>query len=163
MAEALHDFSAAAQDLITVNRDAEQGFRAAADAVPETTLKRMFVELSSQRAGFAAEIQKAVRDVGFEPPNPLGTAGTLRGVWIALKGAVLANKAHAVLVEAERGEDESLRTYRAALAMILQPELRGIVERQLAAIQESHVRIRTMRDQTAPLPPAPEPEGAVKQ
>jgi len=125
MSEALQDFAAAVQNLISTNRDAEQGFRAAADAVPDTTLKRMFVELSSQRAGFAAEIQKAVRDIGFEPPDPLGTAGTVRGVWIAFKGAVLANKAHAALVEAERAEDNSLATYRAGLAMVLQPELRA--------------------------------------
>jgi len=161
MAEALQDFSTAVQNLISTNRDAEQGFRAAADAVPDTTLKRMFVQLSTQRAGFATEIQKAVRDIGFEPPNPLGTAGTLRGVWISFKGAVLANKAHATLVEAERAEDDSLATYRAGLAMILNPELREIVERQFAAIQESHLRIRTLRDQTAPPPPTPEPVAKV--
>jgi len=161
MAEALQDFATVVQNVITVNRDAEQGYRAAADAVPDTTLKRMFVDLSTQRAGFATEIQKAVRDIGFEPPNPLGTAGTLRGVWIAFKGAVLANKAHAVLVEAERAEDDSLAAYRAGLSMVLHPELRAIVERQFAAIQESHLRIRTLRDQTAPPPPAPEPAARV--
>jgi uncharacterized protein (TIGR02284 family) len=154
MAETLHDFSAAIEQLITINRDAEQGFRAAADAVGDPELKHMFVELSGQRAGFASEIQESVRKLGFEPANPLGTAGTLHGVWISLKGAVMTNKEHAVLEETERGEDQSLKTYRAALAMILQPDLRGVVERQFASIQESHARIRLLRDQTAPEPAA---------
>ncbi|HLJ48550.1 MAG TPA: PA2169 family four-helix-bundle protein [Bryobacteraceae bacterium] len=152
MAETLHDFSAAVENLIAINRDAEQGFRAAADSVGDTVLKRMFVELSGQRAGFASEIQDAVRKIGFEPTNPLGASGTLHGVWIAFKGKMLANKEHAALEEAERGEDQSLRTYREAMALILQPELLTLLERQLAAIQESHARIRAFRNQTAPVP-----------
>jgi uncharacterized protein (TIGR02284 family) len=155
MAETLHNFSAAVEKLISINRDAEQGFRAAADAVGDTELKRMFVQLSTQRAGFASEIQESVRKLGFEPANPLGTAGTLHGVWISLKGAFVNNKAHSALEEAESGEDQALNAYREALAVILQSDLRSVVERQLAAIQESHARIRTLRDQTAPPPPAP--------
>jgi len=152
MAESLHNFAAAVENLVSINRDAEQGFRAAADAVADPGLKQMFVDLSGQRAGFASELQDAVRKLGFEPTNPSGVAGTLHGVWMSLKSAVLANKAHAVLEETERGEDQSLKTYRDALGMILQSDLRTIVERQLAAIQESHARIRTLRDQTAPAP-----------
>jgi uncharacterized protein (TIGR02284 family) len=154
MSQTLHDFSAAVESIISVNRDSEQGFRAAADAVADPALKRMFVELSAQRASFASEIQDAIRKLGFEPPNPLGTTGTLHGVWISFKGAVLANKDHAALVEAERGEDQSVKAYQAGLAMILQSELQGLIGRQFAAIQTSHERIRTLRDLTAP-PPAP--------
>jgi uncharacterized protein (TIGR02284 family) len=155
MAETLHDFSAAVDKLISINRDAEQGFRASADAIPDVTMKRMFVELSAERAKFATEIQEAVRSIGFEPTNPLGTAGTLHGVWISLKGAILENKASAVLEEAEHGEDLSLDVYRQAQSLILQPELRSIVDRQLAAIQQSHDKIRGIHDQMAPPPPAP--------
>lgn len=157
MAETLHNFAAAVDNLISINRDAEQGFRAAADAVADPALKQMFVDLSGQRAGFAAELQDAVRKLGFEPSNPLGAAGTLHGVWIALKAAVMANKAHAALEEAERGEDQSLKTYRDALGMILQSDLRTVVEKQLAAIEEAHARIRTLRNQTAPPPATPPP------
>ncbi len=157
MPETLHNFAAAVEKLISINRDAEQGFRAAADAASDASLKHMFIELSAQRGGFATEIQDAVRSLGFEPANPLGTAGTLHGVWISLKGAVVANKDHAALEEAERGEDQSIKAYREALGVILQSELRTIAERQFAAIEQSHARIRTLRDQTAPPPPAPAP------
>jgi uncharacterized protein (TIGR02284 family) len=154
MVETLHNFATAVENLVSVNRDAEQGFRAAADAVTDASLKRMFVELSTERAGFASEIQAAVRRLGFEPANPLGTAGTLRGIWISLKGAILANQEHAVLEETELAEEQSLKIYREALVMVLQPDLRGIVERQFASIQASHARIGTLRDQTAPVPAA---------
>jgi uncharacterized protein (TIGR02284 family) len=154
MVETLHNFADAIEDLITINRDAEQGFRAAADAVVDPELKHLFVELSTQRAGFASKIQESVRSLGFEPSNPLGAAGTLHGMWISFKGAVLANKEHAALEEAERAEDQSMKTYREALTMILQPDLRGVVERQFASIQDSQARIRALRDQTAPVPAA---------
>ena len=151
MPETLHNFAAAVQSLISINRDAEQGYRAAADAVADPAIKRMFVDLSTQRAGFAAEIQDTIRKIGFEPANPLGAAGTLHGIWIALRSAIRLNKEHVVLEEAERAEDESMRTYRDATAMILQPELRTVIDRQFDAIKESHGRIRTLRDQTAPV------------
>ena len=157
MAETLRDFSAAVDKLISVNRDAEQGFRASADAIPDFMMKRMFVELSDERGKFATEIREAVRGIGFEPTNPLGTAGTLQGIWISIKGAILENKAYAVLKEAELGEDLSMDVYRQAQSLILQPELRGIVDRQLAAIQQSHDKIRSIRDQMAPPSPAPAP------
>jgi uncharacterized protein (TIGR02284 family) len=157
MSTTLHDFSAAVENLISTNRDAEQGFRAAADAVGDPGMKRMFVDLSTQRVGFATELQDAVRKLGFEPSNPLGTGGTLHGVWISIKGAIMGNDAHNILEEAERGEDHAVHAYGSALSLILQPDLRGVVERQFAAIQESHQRIRTLRDQTAPPPETPEP------
>jgi len=40
------------------------------------------------------------------------------------------------------------------VAMIVKPELRAVAERQLAEIQESHARIKALRDQAAPPPPA---------
>ena len=160
MAENLRDFSAAVDKLISVNRDAEQGFRASADAIPDVAMKRMFVELSEERGKFAKEIQEAVRAIGFEPTNPLGTAGTLHGVWIAIKGAILENKAYSVLKEAEHGEDLSLDVYRQAQSFILQPELRVIVDRHLATIQQSHDKIRDIRDEMAPPPAAPAPSPA---
>jgi hypothetical protein len=39
--------------------------------------------------------------------------------------------------------------------MILQSELQGVIGRQFASIQASHERIRTLRELTAPPPPAP--------
>jgi uncharacterized protein (TIGR02284 family) len=140
-AETLRDFSAAVDELISVNRDAEQGFRASADAIPGVTMKRMFVELSAERGKLAAAI--------LEPTNALGTAGTLHGVWISLKGAILENKAYAVLEKAGHGEDLAIEVYRQAQSLILQPELRGIVDRHLAAIQQSHDKMRHSRSDGA--------------
>jgi len=82
-------------------------------------------------------------------------------MWMSLKGSVMTNKAHVILDEIESREDLSLKIYGEALPFILQPELRAVVEKQLASIQESHARIRTLRDETAP-PPPPTPVEPVR-
>src|SRR5207237_6123707 len=125
-------------------RDAEQGFRGAADAVTDPMLKTMFEQYSLQRGAFANELQTAVTTMGFDPTHPSGVAGVLHGAWMTLKGALTGNSAHAILVEAERGEDWSVKTYRDALATEMPIELRPIVERQYNQVQEAHNHIKTL-------------------
>jgi len=146
----LQDYAQAVHDVITVCRDGEQGFRGAAQAVKDPTTKEMFEQYSAQRAQFASELQAAVKALGFETINPQGLGGVLYAAWINLKGLVTGNDVHAVLVEAERGEDWSLKTYRTALGKTLPPEIAAIIQKQYAQVQEAHDRIKSLRDATAP-------------
>jgi uncharacterized protein (TIGR02284 family) len=150
----LQDYAQAVHDVITVCRDGEQGFRGAAQAVKAPTMKEMFEQYSAQRAQFAVELQTAVKGLGFETIDPQGLGGVLYAAWINLKGLVTGNDVHAILVEAERGEDWSLKTYRTALGKTLPPEIAAIVQKQYEQVQEAHDRIKSLRDATAP-PPTP--------
>lgn len=150
----LQDYAQAVHDVITVCRDGEQGFRGAAQAIKAPTMKEMFEQYSVQRGQFAAELQAAVKALGFETIDPQGLGGVLYAAWINLKGLVTGNDVHAILVEAERGEDWSLKTYRTALGKTLPPGIAAIVQKQFEQVQEAHDRIRSLRDATAP-PPAP--------
>jgi uncharacterized protein (TIGR02284 family) len=146
----LQDFAQAVHDVISANRDAEQGFRGAAQAVNTPTIKEMFEQYSAQRAQFAVELQGAVKALGFEATNPQGLGGVLHAGWINLKGLLTGHDVHAILVETERGEDWALKTYRAALGKAMPPEIGSIIQRQFEEIQTAHDRIRTLRDSTAP-------------
>ncbi len=157
----LQDYALAVHDVITVCRDGEQGFRGAAQAVKSATIKEMFERYSAQRAQFATELQGAVKALGFETINPQGLGGVLYAGWINLKGLLTGHDVHAVLVEAERGEDWTLKTYRAALGRTLPPEIASIMQKQFEEVQEAHDRIRSLRDSTAPPPDeAPQEPGA---
>jgi uncharacterized protein (TIGR02284 family) len=70
--------------------------------------------------------------------------------WMSLKGLVTGHAVHGILVETERGEDWSLKTYRAALSKTLPPEIASIVQRQFEQVQEAHDRIHTLQLSTAP-------------
>ena len=115
----------------------------------------MFQQYSAQRAQFAVELQAAVKAMGFETIDPQGLGGVLHASWINLKGLVTGHDVHGILVEAERAEDWTLKTYRVALGTTLPPEIAAIIQRQFEEVQKAHDRIKSLRESTAPPPEAP--------
>jgi uncharacterized protein (TIGR02284 family) len=155
----LQDYAQAVHDVITVCRDGEQGFRGAAQAVNAPAIKEMFEQYSAQRAQFAVELQGAVKALGFETIDPQGLGGVLYAAWINLKGLATGHDVHGILVEAERGEDWSLKIYRTALGKTLPPEIAAIVQKQYEQVQEAHDHIKNLRDASAPEPVAVSKDG----
>jgi uncharacterized protein (TIGR02284 family) len=146
----LQDFAQAVHNVISTCRDAEQGFRGAAQAVNEPAIKEIFQQYSAQRAQFAVELQGAVKALGFEPTDPQGHGGMLHASWISLKSMVTGHDVHGILVEAERAEDWSLKTYRTALGTTLPPEIGSIIQKQFEEVQAAHDRIKVLRESTEP-------------
>jgi len=155
----LQDFAQAVDNVISSCRDAEQGFRGAAQAVKDPEMKAMFEQYSAQRAQFAVELQGAVKALGFEATDPQGLGGMMHASWISLKSMVTGHDVHGVLVETERGEDWCLKTYRTALSVTLPPEIGSIIQKQLDQVQAAHDRIKSLRDATEP-PPEPSKDPA---
>ena len=144
----MQDYTAL-KDCIGICRAAEQGFRGAANSVKDPSLRSMFEQLSEQRGDFANELIHAGRTLGLDLDNPMGLSGMLHAGWMELKGALSGHSEHQILEECERGEDLSLKTYRQALNMNLNEEIRAILQRQVAQIETAHTRIRSMRDSTS--------------
>ena len=161
MTGTLQDYAAAVTNVIGICRDAEQGFRGAADAVNDPMLKELFEQYSEQRGRFALELQTAVKALGFDPTHPSGAGGVVHGAWMTLKGVLTGHKPHGILVETERGEDWSVKTYREALATSLPIELRSIIEQQYEQVQQAHNRIKSLRDANAPKEPTTPPQTPV--
>jgi uncharacterized protein (TIGR02284 family) len=154
----LQDFAQAVHNVISSCRDAEQGFRGAAQAANEPAMKEIFQQYSAQRAQFAVELQGAVKALGFEATDPQGLGGMMHASWISLKSMVTGHDVHGILVEAERAEDWSLKTYRVALATTLPVEIGSIIQKQFEEVQAAHDRIKSLRESTEPPPDAPSKE-----
>ena len=137
------------QDLIETNRDGQHGFRTAAEDAKDAELARVFSQFSTQRTTFIAELQDRVRSLGGDADKSGSVAGSLHRGWIDLKAALSSNEPHAVLAEAERGEDAAVKSYREALEENLDPVTRGIVSRQYASVQAAHDRVKGLRDSVA--------------
>ena len=148
-ADTSNDYISAVNSVIGVCKDAEEGFRGAANAVKDASLKSVFEEYSSQRAEFGNELRAAVKNAGGEPADSSGILGTLHHGWIALKGALTGHSEHQILEETERGEDFSLSRYRDALAHEVPTDLRSVLERQYQQVQSAHTRIKALRDSLA--------------
>ncbi|MGH9631780.1 MAG: ferritin-like domain-containing protein [Bryobacteraceae bacterium] len=126
-------------DLIEIGRDAEEGFKKAADAVKDNHLRSTFLDLSQQRAQFVTQLQAQVESAGGAPGAPLAHRG-----WIGLKAAVTGGDESAIVSECERGEDQAVSSYRKALNEDLPPEIRTLVEAQATQVQHAHDRIRAL-------------------
>jgi uncharacterized protein (TIGR02284 family) len=68
--------------------------------------------------------------------------------WIDLKGAISKSNDHAILAEAERGEDVAKSAYKEALESELPANIRTIVTRQAAEVKAAHDEVKALRDAT---------------
>ena len=146
MQKSTQDFIKTLDGLVETCKDGEQGFREAAEGVQRSDLRSVFNEYSRQRAQFANELQIQVARIGGDPPRSGSVGGSLHRGWINLKSAITGKDDHAILDEAERGEDVAVKSYQDALADELPSDLRSIVEEQYRQVLEAHANIRALRD-----------------
>ena len=136
--------------LIETLKDGQEGFKQSASGVDDPQLKTVFDTFSLQRSKFAGELQSEVVKLGEpDPENSSSATGALHRTWINIKSAVTSRDRHAILAEAERGEDSAVSAYRDALEEDLPTPLRDIVSRQAAEVKMAHDKIRNLRDVAA--------------
>ncbi len=133
--------------LIETLKDGQNGFREAAEASDDSSLKKTLSEYSLQRSRFAGELQAQVVALGESDPEDSGSviAAVHRG-WIDLKAAVTSHDRHAILAECERGEDSAVAAYRKALEADMPADVRQTVAAQQTEVQQAHDRIKALRD-----------------
>lgn len=134
-------------NLIETCKDGEQGFRTAAEGLKDAQTKALFSEYSRQRAQMARELQDEVRRLGGDPEKAGSTAGALHRGWMDIKSAVTGKDDHAIVAEAERGEDVAKNAYDEAVkdASLPQSAL-TLVQQQAVKVREAHDRVRSIRD-----------------
>lgn len=137
-------------DLIETCKDGREGFTTAAQDAKDAELSRVFSNYAAQRARFIAELRQRVQALGGDPEQHGSIGAALHRGWMDLKAAIASNEPHAVLSECERGEDAAKASYRDALETFeLDDQTRALVQRQAAAIQEAHDRVKQLRDSVA--------------
>ena len=133
--------------LIETLKDGQEGFKQAAEAVKDQSLKSLFNEFSLQRARFAGELQSEAVNLGeSEPEKDSSTSGALHRAWINIKSAITSGDDHAILAECERGEDSAVHEYQDAIQEEIPAPVRGIIERQYRDVKGAHDRIKSLRD-----------------
>ncbi len=134
-------------DLIEVLRDGQHGYKTAAEDVEAPELAQMFNRYSAQRAEFVEELQARVRAFGEDVADSGSIAGSMHRGWINIKSALSTNEPHAVLAEAERGEDAAEDTFQRALEKEgIDLPTREIINRQCHEIRAAHDKVKQLRD-----------------
>ena len=149
MATTTTDIRSTLNDLIETLKDGEESFRTSADKLQDPSLRAQFHSFGSQRATFASALQGEVSRIGGQPETTGSTAGSLHRGWIDLKSSVVGSSDHAILEEAERGEDSSVKAYRDALSKDLPEDIRSVINSQFKDIHATHNTVKALRDGVA--------------
>lgn len=134
-------------NLIETCKDGEIGFKTAADGLQNATIKASFLEYSQQRARFARDLQEQVHKLGGDPEASGSVSASLHRGWINIKSAVTGNDDHAIVAEAERGEDVAKAAYEEALRTSLPSPAHALVQEQAVQVRAAHDHVRDVRDQ----------------
>ena len=137
-------------NLIETLKDGQEGYKQSASGVDDPQLKTLFDSLSLQRSKFAGELQSEVMALGEpDPEDSSSVSGSMHRAWINVKSAVINRDRHAILAEAERGEDVAVSAYKDAMKENLPAPIKEIVSRQSAEVKRAHDEIRSLRDAAA--------------
>jgi len=140
------DTTSVLNNLIETCKDGELGFKTAAEGLQSGDTKAKFLEYSRQRADMARELQAEVRRLGGDPEKSGSVAGTMHRGWLDIKSAVTGKNDHAIISEAERGEDVAKAAYENALKETLDASTRTIVQQQSTKVRQAHDNVRDLRD-----------------
>ncbi|MGQ0732101.1 MAG: PA2169 family four-helix-bundle protein [Acidobacteriota bacterium] len=133
-------------NLIEACKDGENGFKQAAEALDNPSLKATCLDYSRQRGEMARELQSLVRSLGGDPEQSGSMGASMHRGWIDIKSAVTDRDSGAVLAEAERGEDSAKAAYEKALNETLPPAVQNVVQMQAAKVRQAHDDVRALRD-----------------
>lgn len=137
-------------NLIETCKDGEIGFTTAADGLQNPSIKAKFLEYSRQRAGFVRDLQAEVRNLGGDPETSGSMSGSLHRGWLNIKAVITGKDDHAIVAEAERGEDVAKAAYENALKESLPSSARAVILQQSMQVRQAHDHVRDLRDrQTA--------------
>ena len=138
-------------DLIETCKDGANGYRAAADAVTESSLKATFTGFASQRAQFATELQGLVSKVGggVTPEESGSVLGAVHRGWLEVKGwvkdLVTGHDEIAVLAECERGDGFAVKAYEDAIFGNLPASLQPVLMRQAAEVKRAYEMVKKLK------------------
>jgi uncharacterized protein (TIGR02284 family) len=134
-------------NLIETCRDGEKGFKEAAEGLKSADIKAKFLDYSRERGQMMAELQAEVRRLGGDPEKSGSMSAALHRGWMDLKAALTGHDDHAIVAEAERGEDVAKNAYEDALkGSDLSGSALTLVQQQAAKVRRAHDDVRNLRD-----------------
>lgn len=140
------DFVDQLQRLHQANVDSAKGFKEAAADVKNSQLASDFRSWSEQRRQQAHELSQLVHLNDGEVDREGSWLASLHRSYMALKAAISSDDDHAILAEAERGEDSIKEAYEEVLKDSPGTAVNDLLQRQYANVKASHDRVRDLRD-----------------
>jgi len=134
-------------DLIIINHDRIEGYERAAKETEDEQLKSLFTSIANESRKYKNELVREVVNQGGSPAEGTTTSGKVFRAWMDIKAALTGKDRKTIIASCEAGEDAALEAYEDVLKSDeLLMESRGIIIRQKNSIQQSHDKIKELRD-----------------
>lgn len=137
------------QDLIEINIDSANGFEEAAGKVQNETIASLFRTCADERKANANDLKSLVTINAEQPEDDGSWKAKMHRWWIDLRGTIQQGDEHAMLAEAERGEDAIKHRYEDTLKNTAGSAVNDVLQSQYAGVKARHDQIRDMRDARA--------------
>lgn len=134
--------------LVTLNRDAVEGFNKAAELLNSEQYQRICKEFAEQRERFINELVEMTGLYGGTPTDNQSIASVIHGAWMSIRDMVSGEDAP-ILAECDRGEEVAVETYEAELKEALPSDVKALLNAQLVRLKETHARIHNLATTTA--------------
>lgn len=134
------------QRLHQANIDSAKGFEEAAKDVKDPQLAADFRQWSSERSAQATELAKLVECNGEDVDRESSWLSALHRAYTSMRTAVSSDDKHAILAEAERGEDHIKKAYEEVLKDTPGTAANDILQQQYANVKATHDRVLELRD-----------------
>lgn len=134
------------QKLIRANIDSYNGFHESAEEINDAKLSQLFTEIGDQRSEMATELQKFVEFNGADAEDDGSIAAKTHRIWINVRSKISGGDPHAILAEAERGEDHIKAAYEDVLKDTAGSAMNDVLSGQYRSVKAGHDKIRDLRD-----------------
>lgn len=123
-------------DLMTKNKDAEAGYRKAADSLSDLEMKAVFIRYAQRRANFVKELKQEILDLGGGYTTGTSFASSAHRVWMDMVSTFTGKDSTFIYEECLRGEKASLQEYEDATSNNLLPDsTKELIERHQGYIK----------------------------
>lgn len=134
------------KDLVRINLDSAKGFETTADQVETASVADLMRSLATQRRSFANDLRQQIRFNMEEVGNEGLIRAKVHRWWIGVRGKVQDGDLHAMLSEAEKGEDAIKDLYQDVLKETMGSPVHPLLQSQYESVKQGHDRMRSMRD-----------------
>lgn len=135
-------------DLVEIHNDRIAGYeKALKELKPEDAdLKSGFLNYIKQSHEFKSALGTEIQVLKGTIDTDTTTGGKLYRMWMDIKSAFTGNNDHAILSNAEFGEDNVQKAYRHALKEELPANIRALIQSQQIELKVAHDEVRALRD-----------------
>ena len=135
-------------DIVETLKDGEKGYASAAERIAgeDASIAERLQEFSRRRGAFASELEQMAAAYGDRIEEDGSMAAAVHRGWLTLKDAVSGDSAKAVLDACESGDNHAVSEYEKALDKDISPDLRAVLDRQLAEIRQTRETVSALSD-----------------